>query len=183
MPFAGATAPVGWLVCNTATGISTTTYAALFAAIGYAWGNPGGGLFNIPDLRGRFTRGRNANGSVVNEPVADAAARTACNSGGNTAENVGSVQSNQTNAHGHPIGVTSQASGQKRNNFTFSDGVGNSQPPGTYPNMSIIAKEGIGGGSVSYTNPIVLDFAWTTDNTGGNETRANNAYVNYIIKY
>lgn len=48
------TPPAGWLECNGA-GLSTTTYAALFAAIAYTFGGSGG-TFNIPDLRGRFVR-------------------------------------------------------------------------------------------------------------------------------
>jgi hypothetical protein len=37
MPFAGATAPDGWLMCEGAA-ISRTTYSALYAAISVAWG-------------------------------------------------------------------------------------------------------------------------------------------------
>lgn len=51
------TAPAGWLKANGAA-ISRTTYSALFAAIGTAFG-AGDGLttFNVPDLRGEFLRG------------------------------------------------------------------------------------------------------------------------------
>ena len=52
--FATSTVPNGWLKANGA-GISTTTYAALFARIGYTWGGSGG-TFNVPDLRGEFIR-------------------------------------------------------------------------------------------------------------------------------
>ena len=50
-PFAGSAAPTGWLLCY-GQSISTTTYAALFAAIGTTYGGSGGN-FNVPDLRGR----------------------------------------------------------------------------------------------------------------------------------
>jgi phage-related tail fiber protein len=52
--FARNSAPDGWLKANGAS-ISTTTYAALFANIAYAWGGSGGS-FNVPDLRGEFPR-------------------------------------------------------------------------------------------------------------------------------
>jgi hypothetical protein len=52
--FATSTVPNGWLKANGAS-ISTTTYAALFAKIGYTWGGSGGS-FNVPDLRGEFIR-------------------------------------------------------------------------------------------------------------------------------
>jgi microcystin-dependent protein len=51
------TAPTGWLKANGAA-ISRTTYAALFAAIGVAFGaGDGSTTFNVPDLRGEFIRG------------------------------------------------------------------------------------------------------------------------------
>jgi microcystin-dependent protein len=53
--YAGATAPTGWLLCDGAS-VSTTTYAALFTAIGYTYGGASGS-FNLPDLRGQFLRG------------------------------------------------------------------------------------------------------------------------------
>lgn len=55
--FARATAPAGWLKCNGAA-VSRTAYAALFAAIGTAFGaGDGFNTFNLPDLRGEFVRG------------------------------------------------------------------------------------------------------------------------------
>jgi hypothetical protein len=55
MAFAMNAAPAGWLTAA-GQGVSTTTYAALFAAIGYQFGGSGG-TFNLPDLRGYFVRG------------------------------------------------------------------------------------------------------------------------------
>ena len=54
LDFAGTTAPPGYLICD-GSAVSTTTYAALFAVIGYLYGGAGP-LFNIPDFRGRFAR-------------------------------------------------------------------------------------------------------------------------------
>src|SRR5215472_9002218 len=53
--FAGAGAPANWLICD-GSSLSTTTYSALFAAIGYAFGGSGTS-FNLPDLRGKFAIG------------------------------------------------------------------------------------------------------------------------------
>lgn len=51
------TAPTGFIKANGAA-ISRTTYAALFAAIGTAFGvGDGSTTFNVPDLRGEFPRG------------------------------------------------------------------------------------------------------------------------------
>lgn len=55
--FAGSSAPTGWLICNGAA-VSKTTYAALFAITGHAYGaDPGGGNFILPDCRGKATVG------------------------------------------------------------------------------------------------------------------------------
>jgi phage-related tail fiber protein len=54
---ARTTAPTGYIKANGAA-ISRTTYAALFAAIGTAYGSGNGSTtFNVPDLRGEFVRG------------------------------------------------------------------------------------------------------------------------------
>ena len=53
--FAANAAPVGYLKADGAT-LSTSTYAALFAVIGYTYGGAGA-AFNLPDLRGEFIRG------------------------------------------------------------------------------------------------------------------------------
>ena len=50
--YATSTAPTGWLLCNGST-ISSTTYATLFAVIGWSYGGTPGGDFALPDLRGR----------------------------------------------------------------------------------------------------------------------------------
>jgi microcystin-dependent protein len=53
VPFAGSATPAGWLLCY-GQAVSRTTYAALFGAIGTAFGSGDGSTtFNLPDLRGR----------------------------------------------------------------------------------------------------------------------------------
>jgi microcystin-dependent protein len=57
-PYAGTSAPGGWLLCDGAA-VSRTTYAALFAVVGVAYGAGNGSTtFNLPDLRGRVPTGR-----------------------------------------------------------------------------------------------------------------------------
>lgn len=60
LPFAGAAAPAGFLLCD-GSAVSRSTYADLFAVLGVAYG-PGNGstTFNLPDLRGRVPAGRDA---------------------------------------------------------------------------------------------------------------------------
>jgi microcystin-dependent protein len=67
MDFAGPTAPSGWMACDGGS-LSTTTFAQLFARIGYTWGGSGGS-FNVPNLLSRYRRHRDNStlaGSVGN---------------------------------------------------------------------------------------------------------------------
>lgn len=58
--FAGLTPPANWAFCM-GSALSTTTYAALFAVLGYRFGGAGGS-FNLPDLRGRLPVGYDGGG-------------------------------------------------------------------------------------------------------------------------
>jgi microcystin-dependent protein len=65
VPYAGASAPAGWLLCYGQT-VGRIAYAPLFAAIGTTYG-PGDGstTFNLPDLRGRTVAGRDDMGGAA----------------------------------------------------------------------------------------------------------------------
>jgi microcystin-dependent protein len=60
LPFAGASAPAGWVLAD-GSAISRTTFSALFAAIGTQFGTGDGSTtFNVPDMRGRVAVGQSA---------------------------------------------------------------------------------------------------------------------------
>jgi len=64
IPYAGAAAPAGWLLCF-GQNVSRTTYAGLFAAIGTAHGaGDGSTTFGLPDLRGRVVAGKDDMGGT-----------------------------------------------------------------------------------------------------------------------
>ena len=69
-PYAGATAPVGWLLCF-GQSISRTTYATLFTAIGTTYGSVSGTTFNLPDMRGQVTAGLDNMGGTSRDRVVD----------------------------------------------------------------------------------------------------------------
>ena len=57
LPYAGSTAPTGFLLCD-GSAVSRTTYSALFAITGTAYGvGDGSTTFNVPDLRSSFPLG------------------------------------------------------------------------------------------------------------------------------
>ena len=156
--YGGNTAPTGWLLCD-GTAVSQTTYADLFAVIGCNFGCSGGN-FNLPDLRGRFLRGRD--GGAGRDP--DSGARTAMSTGGNTADNVGSVQVDGFQGHWHDI-INGFNGGGGSNGIT----------------TDAAAQNTAAAGLNKAASPIT-DGSHGTPRTAS-ETRPVNAYVNWIVKY
>lgn len=57
VPYAGSTAPDGWLLCD-GSAVSRTTYSTLYSMISTTYGSgDGSSTFNLPDLRGRVPIG------------------------------------------------------------------------------------------------------------------------------
>lgn len=162
LAFPSLVEPVGFLYCD-GRAVSRVTYSELFNKIGTSHGTGDGSTtFNLPDYRGYFLRG--LDGTANRDP--DKASRTAMNTGGNTGNNIGSVQDDSfeshthiQDSHNHVLPLTVQVS----SGGTFSH---------------------VGGGSETYvTNPATNSTIATNQNTGGNETRPKNAYVGYFIRY
>jgi len=68
IPYGGAVAPAGFLLCDGST-VSRTTYAALYAVIGFAYSptpgtDPGGNNFHLPDGKGRAMYGKGAHSTM-----------------------------------------------------------------------------------------------------------------------
>jgi microcystin-dependent protein len=172
--FSGASLPSGYLWCD-GSAVSRSTYSALFSAIGSAHGSGDGSTtFNVPDYRGRFIRGTDNMGTGAASRDPGSASRTAMATGGNTGNNVGSIQTDQVQGHWHILADTA--------------------------NSATTQALDLGGGSISGTGGANVNAGnssrpynattMTTDNTGsygtprvGTETRPINAYANFIIKY
>jgi len=70
MPYAGATSPEGWLLCNGAA-VSRTAYANLWALIGTTYGSGDGSTtFNVPDMRSRMPIGAGAGTGLTSRALA-----------------------------------------------------------------------------------------------------------------
>lgn len=141
---ARASAPAGWLVADGAA-VSRTTYAALFAAIGTAWGNGDGSTtFNLPDYTGKFVLGSDAT-----HPRG---------SGGGAEERT--LTAAQMPAHDHSISHDHPAvmSGSDTHNHTFPiDYASNTAQDGTGIRVTDVQDQTGGGGS--------RDTATTTSDT------------------
>jgi len=71
LPFAGAAATSGYLICD-GTAVSRSTYAALFSVIGTTFGaGDGATTFNLPDFRGRAPIGAGQGVGLTNRTLAD----------------------------------------------------------------------------------------------------------------
>lgn len=157
MAYMGATPPAGWLLCD-GSAVSRTTYAALYAAVGDSSGSGNGSTtFNLPDLRGMFLRGVNGGRTGTYADPGDN--RVSAASGGNSGNNVGSIQTDAFKSHQHY---------NARVNAGISD-------PGNTPG-------GFAGLAFQLDTTTSLTSA-TSIPAGAGETRPKNAYVNYIIKY
>jgi microcystin-dependent protein len=113
--FAFGSPPPGWLNCD-GTSYSTTTYARLFAVIGYGYGGSGAS-FNVPDMRGRFPLGSNATYGLNSQGGSMTTALSAANLPSHTHGFTGSTGTSATNitatdsGHTHPYGDSTAGGG------------------------------------------------------------------------
>ncbi len=175
-PFAGITAPDGWLLCY-GQAISRTVYSDLFIALSTTYGvGDGSTTFNVPDLRGRTVAGLDNMGGT------DAGRLTTANTIGTTTgtETITLTSAEMPshthtqNAHGHVVSANSFASdlqivvgpiGADGNKYSFTDS-GNDASSNT---------------AVIYAR----DTTATNQNTGGGGAHNNmqpTMTINYIIK-
>lgn len=109
--FAGTVAPTGWLMCY-GQAISRSTYDDLFSVIGTTFGvGDGSTTFNLPDLRGRVTAGKDDMGGT-------SADRLTNQTGGLNGDTLGATGGAETHAlttaqlasHSHAAGTLATAS-------------------------------------------------------------------------
>ena len=154
-----ATVPSGYLECNGAS-VSRTTYAALFAVIGTAYGSASGSTFNVPDLRGEFVRGFDHgrgidSGRSINDP-----------------------QSDQNKQHNHTASSTSSV--------TDPGHIHQVQYSNSDSGDGVIEESGTGLSgqepTLSATTGISVSTTTTVANDGGSENRPRNIAMMYVIK-
>jgi len=163
--------PANYLLCDGAA-VSKTTYAALFAVIGTAYGEPliAGSNFNVPDFRGRFLRG--LDGGAGRDP--DAAGRTAMNPNGATGNNLGTVQAQATRKNALALTDPGHVHSHR---VPFSFG-GAADGGGATTNLWSDQ-----GGSPPHFGDVASASTGITLGNGDNETRPINANIVYAIRY
>jgi microcystin-dependent protein len=100
VPWGSAIIPSGFLECNGAS-VSTSTYAALFAVIGYTYGGSGAS-FNLPDLTDRTVVNKSNTKSLAQTGGANTVTPT-----GNISGSTGSttLTTNTIPSHSHSVPV------------------------------------------------------------------------------
>ena len=116
LPYAGSSAPTGFLLCY-GQAISRSTYADLFSAISTTYGTgDGSSTFNVPDLRGRVAAGQDDMGGSSANRLTD-------QTGGHNGDTLGDTGGSETHtlttahmpAHTHTVAAQQQVSGDSTN--------------------------------------------------------------------
>jgi len=162
VPFAGSTAPSGWLLCY-GQQVSTSTYAALYAAIGTTYGS-GAGSFGIPDLRGRAAFGADAMGGSAANRLGS----------GNTGGITGSATLGASGGQQSHTLTTAEVPSE---NVNLRTGTGLTGPPGVNDSTTNALL-------VTASAALPLTNVGTTSGSGGAHNVTPPALVlNFIIKY
>ena len=162
--------PSGYLECN-GDAVSRSTYSALFAVIGTAYGSGNGSsTFNLPDLRGEFVRGVDRGRGV------------------DSGRNIATSQGSQNAQHNHSASASSSSSVSDPGHFhnlLYGEGsFGGSSGAVTPRGSSTPTTPGINNRISTKTTGISVSTSTSVSigNQGGNESRPRNIAMMYIIK-
>lgn len=162
MPFAGSSAPTGWLLCAGQT-VSRTTYATLFAAVGTAYGaGDGSTTFALPDLRGRAVFGVDNMGGTT-------ASRVTSGVSGITGTTLGASGGNQA-MHQHTHTVTDPG-----HTHVLTNGLNRGSGTGYY-------QGGPYGAAYTATESATTGITLANSGTGSSQNMPPAMMLNYIIK-
>lgn len=187
-PFAGATAPSGWLLCFGQT-VSRSQYSGLFNVINTTYGaGDGSTTFALPDMRGRAVAGKDDMGGTAASRLTNTvlnASNTLGATGGTQTHTLTTAQmpthTHIQDSHNHSVYDPSHA-----HNFTprwqGSAGVGVNMSAPSYGNAY-----GVGSGYVEGNYAYTSNYGSTATNQNSGDGNAHlntqpTIVLNYIIK-
>jgi microcystin-dependent protein len=183
-PFAGITAPDGWLLCY-GQAISRTVYSDLFIALSTTYGvGDGSTTFNIPDMRGRVVAGEDDMGGTAANRLTSAVSGVA----GTTLGAVGGSQLVQQHSHANTVAITGGAHTHQINGGSVysAGGTGDSfarSNTGGDPNFrSEFEATTQGFGSTKTTHTHTATHTAADYGTGSSANVPPTIILNYIIK-
>jgi microcystin-dependent protein len=188
IPYAGATAPSGWFLCD-GSALSQTTYSKLFSAIGTVYGIAGPNTFKLPDLRGKTVIGTGAGFTLGHQGGAETVTLTTNNLPSHSHTGTTDVSGTHTHTasdsgHTHPYSdafFAENRSQPNNNNFGTSSGTDNDNNLYTRD-----VTTGTGNANISVQSAGAHTHTFTTSSVGSaNSFAILPPYVslNYLIKY
>ena len=166
MPYAGTSAPTGFLLCD-GSAVSRTTYATLFSAISTTYGSgDSSSTFNLPDLRGRVIAGQDDMGGA-------SANRLTNQTGGINGDNLGDTGGSETHA------LTTAQLASHTHSFSDTDSI----TVGTLVSGDSVNRGG--SGQLFSNNSVTVSISGTTGSAGSGSAHNNvqpTIILNYIIK-
>lgn len=109
IPFAGKTAPTGWLMCQ-GQAVSRSTYAQLFSVIGTTFGSGDGSTtFNLPNMCGRVAVGVDSDANSI---------------GTQRGETAHKLTNPEIPAHSHPYSAYIYSEGAENGRINSQQGAG-----------------------------------------------------------
>jgi len=163
IPYAGTSAPTGFLFCD-GSAVSRTTYAALFGVIGTEYGSgDGSSTFNLPDLRGRVVAGKDDMGG-------SAAGQLTNQSGGVDGDDLGAKGGSETQA------LTEANLPAHTHTFSDTDSI----TVGTLVSGDSVNRGG--SGQLFSNNSVTVSISGTTSSVGSDSAH-NNVQPTIILQY
>jgi microcystin-dependent protein len=173
-PFAGNTAPAGWLLCDGAA-VSRTQYPQLFAAIGISYGaGNGSSTFGLPNARGRVLVGRDAGQTEFDTLGETGGAKTHTLTAEEmpTHTHTQNSHNHSQNAHNHGQNAHShQMRGPvwRESGYNVAGATGSGMPLSVDQGMRTAAEVAINQAATASNNATTA----TNQNAGGNQAHNN----------